>query len=119
MAYTIRNKVRSDRSLSRIEIAQGEAILDIVADQASGLFFDIEKFFDEDDAAKAGEQIITLDLVKEIVKWDKKHKRLKPFEYRFMSELAEEKKSLTGKNKYIASLNFKKVKKYGFPDFTS
>ena len=116
MANTIGNKVRTKRNFSEIERMQGESILDIIADQASELFFDMEKFFDEDNKAKENGQEITLELVKEIVKWDKKNKRLKPFEYRFMAELADGKKSMTDRNKFIAGLNLKKVKKYGFRD---
>ena len=74
----------------------------------------MEKFFEEDEKIKEDEQEITLELVSEIVKWDKKNKRLKPFEYRFMSDLVNGKKSLTERNKFIAGLNLKKVKKYGF-----
>jgi len=33
-----------------------------------------------------------------------------------MAELAEGKKTLTDRNKFIASLNLTKVKKYGFTD---
>ncbi len=114
MANTIGNKVKNNRNLSEIERMQGESILDIVSENAPELFFDMEKFFDEDKKTKENEQEITLELVKEIVMWDKKNKRLKPFEYRFMADLAEGKKSLTDRNKFIAGLNLKKVKKYGF-----
>jgi hypothetical protein len=41
---------------------------------------------------------------------------LKGYEYRFMAELSEGKKPLTEKNKFIARLNFEKVKKRGFPE---
>ena len=53
-------------------------------------------------------------MVEKIVWWDKKNKRLKPFEYRFMADLAEGKKDFTERNKFIAGLNLKKAKKYGF-----
>ncbi|HRT84118.1 MAG TPA: AIPR family protein [Bacteroidales bacterium] len=114
MANTIGNKVKNNRNLSEIERMQGESILDIVSENAPELFFDMEKFFEEDEKIKEDEQEITLELVSEIVKWDKKNKRLKPFEYRFMSDLVNGKKSLTERNKFIAGLNLKKVKKYGF-----
>jgi len=114
MAYSIGNKVGSNRKFSDIERIQGNSILDIIADQAPELFFDMEKFFLEDENAKVDEPEITLELIKEIAKWDKKNKRLQPFEYRFMVDLAEGKKDLTDRNKFIAKLNFEKAKKYGF-----
>lgn len=114
IANTIGNRVRNNRNISEIERIQGETILDLVADLAPELFFDMEKFFTEDNKEEDNRQEITLEIVNEIVKWDKKNKRLKPFEYRFMADLAEGKKSMTERNKFIAGLNLKKVTKYGF-----
>lgn len=114
MAYTIGNRINNNRNFSEIERIHANLILDIVANLAPELFFDMEIFFSEDENEKVDETEITLDLIKEIAKWDKKNRRLKPFEYRFMEDLAEGKKDLTDKNKFIAKLNFEKVKKYGF-----
>lgn len=114
MAYTIGNKVRNKRNYSEIERLQGETILDVVAEQAPELYFDMEDFFNEDNKEVQSKQEITLELVKEIVKWDKKHKRLKPYEFKFMADLANGKKSMTDRNKFIAGINLNKVKKYGF-----
>ncbi len=52
--------------------------------------------------------------MKKIVQWDKKNKKLKDFEFIFMTELVERKKAFTDHNKKIASWNLAKVKKYGF-----
>ncbi len=114
MANTLRWRIGSNRAISYIERNHGEEILDIVADEASELFFDMEDFFEEDEKKNQESEEITLDLIKKIVQWDKLNKRLKPYEYRFMSDLAEGKKSMTSRNLFISSLNLKKVKKYGF-----
>lgn len=114
MAFNIGKKVENKRNFSEIERMQSETIIDIVANQAPELFFDMETFFIEDNIAENKEQEITLDIVKEIIKWDKKNKRLKSFEYRFMVDLADGKKTMTDRNKFIAELNLKKAKKYGF-----
>ena len=116
MANTLGNRIRSNRVISDIERKQGEEILNIVADENPELFFDMEEYFEEDENKRQESEDITIDLVKEIVQWDKRNKRLKPYEYRFMSELAEGKKSMTSRNLFIAGLNLKKVKKYGFRD---
>lgn len=114
MAFTIGNKISHNRKFSEIERIQGEAIIEIIISQAPELFFDMEDYFLEDKKAKREIDNITLELVKQIVKWDKKHKKLKPFEYSFMSEISEGKLQLTEKNKYIVGLNLKKLKKFGF-----
>lgn len=114
MAFAIKNKIRNNRNFSDIEIKQAESILDTVADKAPELFFDMEAFFEEDKKKTKAREEITLELVKEIVIWDKKNKRLKPFEFKFMADLAAGEKSMTERNVFIARLNFEKVKKYGF-----
>jgi hypothetical protein len=116
MANTLGNRIRSNRVISDIERKQGEEILNIVADENPELFFDMEEFFEEDENKKQESEEITIDLVKKVVQWDKRNKRLKPYEYRFMSDLADGKKGMTSRNLFIAGLNLKKVKKYGFRD---
>lgn len=116
MANTLGKRIRSNRVISDNERKQGEEILNIVADKNPELFFDMEDFFEEDENKKQESEEITIDLVKKVVQWDKRNKRLKPYEYRFMSDLAEGKKGMTSRNLYIAGLNLRKVKKYGFRD---
>lgn len=116
IANTMGSRIRNNRSVSEIERQQGEAILDLVSDEAPELFFDMEQFFSEEEKVPIVEKEVTIDLVKKIVLWDKKNKKLKIFEYRFMADLAEGKKILTDRNKFIAGLNLNKVKKHGFED---
>ena len=94
MAYTIGNRINNNRNFSEIERIHANSILDIIANLAPELFFDMENFFSEDANVKVDDPEITLDLIKEIAKWDKKNKRLQPFEYRFMEDLAEGKTEL-------------------------
>lgn len=114
MANTLSNRIRLNRSISNIERKQGEEVLNYVAEENPQLFFDMEEFFQEDENKKQDSEKITIELIKKIVQWDKRNKRLKPYEYRFMSDLADGKKDMTGRNLFIAELNLKKVKKYGF-----
>ena len=114
MANTVANRLRNNRHLTAIEIGNAHKILDTVTEEEPELFFQLDELTEK--ASKAGKQKaeITLDTIKEIVKWDRKNKRLKDFEYKFMSDLAEGKKEFTDRNKFIAGLNLTKVKKYGF-----
>lgn len=59
---------------------------------------------------------ITLEQITNIVQWDRKNRKLKDFEYKFMLELSEGRKPLTDRNKFIAGLNLQKVKKYGYTE---
>jgi len=116
MVYTINQKVKNNKNFSDIERTQAESIIDLVANQSPDVFFDMENFFLEDIDAQVKGPEITLELVKNIVQWDKINKRLKPYEFRFMADLAEGKKGMNDRNKFIVGLNLKKVKKHGFHD---
>lgn len=114
MASTISNRLRLNRHLTPIEIDNAHKILDTVTNEAPELFYNLDELNRKE--SKAGKQKveITLDIIKEIVKWDRKNKRLKDYEYKFMTDLAEGKKELTDRNILIAEFNLKKVKKYGY-----
>lgn len=52
MAFTLRNKIKNNRTISDVERSQGETILNIVAEINPELFFDMEDFFEEDNSKK-------------------------------------------------------------------
>jgi hypothetical protein len=100
--------------LTTIEIENAHKIIDIVTQEAPELFFNLDQLNENEEKTIYQKSEISLDLIKEIVKWDKKNIVLKDFEYKFMVDLIEGKKPLTERNINIAELNLKKVKKYGF-----
>jgi len=114
MASTLSSKIRNNREITDIQLNQGESILNIVAELNPELFFDMDDFFNADNNKKEEEVEISIDLIERIVQWDKRNKRLDVYKYRFMVDLLEGKKELTDRNKFIARLNLKTVKKYGF-----
>ncbi len=114
MANTISNRLRNNRHLTAIEIGNAHKILDTITEEAPELFFHLDELNEKESKAGKQKAEITLYTIKEIVKWDRKNKRLKDFEYKFMADLAEGKKEFTDRNKFIAGLNLAKVKKYGF-----
>jgi len=114
MANTISNRLRNNRQLTAIEIDNAHKILDIVTEEAPELFFHLDELTEKEKDSVKQKPEITLETIKEIVKWDKKNKALKDFEFYFMQDLADGKKSLSERNLFIASINLKKIKKYGF-----
>jgi mRNA-degrading endonuclease YafQ of YafQ-DinJ toxin-antitoxin module len=114
MANTISTRLRNNRQLTSIEIDNAHKLLDIVIVEASELFFHFDELNKKDVNSEKKKPEITLETIKEIVKWDKKNKALKDFEYRFMADLAEGKKALSERNIFLADLNLKKVKRNGF-----
>ena len=78
------------------------------------ILFEIDALIEENDQNGHTETDITPELLSKVILWDKKNKRLKGFEYRFMLDLAEGKSPLTERNKKIALKNLQKIQKYGF-----
>ncbi len=114
MANTISNRLRKKMQLTHIEISNAHKILDIVIQVAPELFFDLDEMNEKKIESGSDKKKITLEVIREIVKWDKRNKRLKDYEYKFMSDLAEGNKPLSDRNLSIAELNHQKVKKFGF-----
>lgn len=115
VAFNLAGRVRNNTRISEYERHCGIEIIDLVIDKAPELLDDIDEL-NEKAEKQNGQPEIDLAMIKKIVAWDKKNKCLKGFEYQFMAELAEGRMPLTDRNKFIAGLNLKKVKKYGFTE---
>lgn len=111
IAYTIAGRIRNNRNFLDSEISNGLKIIDIIIDKEPEMLFDIEE---ESENKLNFTNQVTIDLIKKVVEWDKRRRRLKDYEFRFMLDLAENKKELTARNKKLALINIEKVKKYGF-----
>ena len=112
-AFTLAGRVRNNSRISDYERLTGIMILNIVIENAPEMFDRI----DEQNAlpfSASTEPEISIDLIKQIVSWDKKNKVLKGFEFKFMADLSDGIKPLTERNKFIALMNLKKVNKFGF-----
>jgi hypothetical protein len=117
LAFNLAGRVRNNSRISDYERQSGIAVLDLVIDKAPELLDNVDELSAADKQQKANENSeLTLEQIVRIVQWDKKNRKLKDFEYKFMSELSEGRKPLTARNKFIARLNLQKVRKWGFPE---
>ena len=117
VAFNLAGRVRNNSRISDYERQTGITILDLVIEKAPGLFDNVDELLEKDRQSKENRNCeITLEQIINIVKWDKKNRKLKDFEYKFMLELSEGRKPLTNRNKFIAGLNLQKLKKYGFTE---
>lgn len=115
VAFNLSGRVRNNSRISDYERQTGVSILDYVIDKAPELLDGIDELNEETKKLSTSNDI-TLEVIKRIVLWDKKNKKLRDFEFKFMSELAEGNKHLTDRNKFIARLNLNKLKRYGFEE---
>lgn len=66
--------------------------LDLVIEKAPELLDNVDELFERDKEQKEnGNGEITLEQIINIVQWDKKNRKLKDFEYKFMLELSAQK----------------------------
>ncbi len=114
IAFRIGNKIRKKNTITDIERNNALQIIDIVSSSAPELFYDMEDFFNEDEIKDSENELVTIELIEKAVQWDKRKKRLKPYQYIFMNDLATGKRSLTERNKYLAKINIKTIEKFGF-----
>lgn len=118
VAFNLATRIRNNSKISDYERQSGSAIIDLIIEKAPELLDEIDEI-NEKNKMHAEKPDITIDIIKKVVIWDKKNKILRDFEYKFMLDLAEGKKILSDKNKYIAGLNLVKVKRRGFSNVES
>lgn len=115
VAYNLAGRIRNNSKITDFERQTGTAILDLVIEKAPELIEQIDEL-NEANSKNEDKPEITMETINKIVQWDKKCRKLKDFEYKFMENLAEGKKPLTERSKFIAGLNLAKAKKYGFQE---
>jgi len=114
VAWNIPGRIRNNSWISDYERASAIRILDTVIDNAPEILFDIEEPDGQFSISEATQESITIDLVKEIVAWDRKNKQLKGHHFKYMSDIIDGKISLTDKAKRYILMNLNTIKKYGF-----
>ena len=114
IAFTIAGRVRQNTKITEVEKNTGLTILDIIISKAPEVLFDADEIADTEDAGKSKDPEITMELIKKMVSFDKQKKRLKPYQFRLMNEIANGKAELTPQNRKYCLLNFNTITKYGF-----
>ena len=83
-------------------------------DNAPEILFDIDELPEQDNRQHDVETEITLELVKKMVQWDRKNKKLKDHHFRFMWDLVEGRIPFDSRAKKYAKLNLQNLLKFGF-----
>lgn len=116
IAFNMAGKVRNNSFVSDSDRKKAIEIIDKVIDNAPDLLFEIDEIEKQINKEQDVIQDVTIDLIKKIVDWDKRNKRLKDHHFRFMWNVAEGKHPLNDRAKKFALMNLKTLKKYGFED---
>lgn len=114
VAFNLAGRVRNNSRISDYERLTGIGIIDLVIDKAPEILYDIDNCEVDSENGENNKSEISIEQINKVVQWDKKNRKLRSFEYTFMLELAEGRKPLTERNKFIARINLQKVEKLGF-----
>lgn len=114
IAWNMPGKIRNNSRLSDYERNSALKILDIVIDEAPDLLVDIEDSELVTDVNSLLKESISIELIQKMVAWDKKHKKLKPHHFQFMSDVVSGKIPLNQETRRYAENNLITLKKFGF-----
>jgi len=114
IVWNLSTKVRSNSNFQPGEISNGIDILSKVIDNAPELLFEIDELQDTAIVNKPKDPEMTRELIKKMVDWDRKNKRLKSHHFRMMFDIVNGKEELTNLNKKYCLMNFHFLSKYGF-----
>ena len=76
--------------------------------------FESDEVINSENSNQSNDPEITIELIERMVQWDRKNKRLKPFQFKMMFDLLNNKVELTSLNKKHCLMNYNTLKKYGF-----
>jgi len=113
IAYTLSGRVRTGSKISESERIAGLKILDIIIDKAPELLFESEEI-EQTNIESQRTTDITIDVIKKMVEWDRKNKKLKPHHFKMMYDIVNGKEQITPLNKKYCLMNFTTLSKYGF-----
>lgn len=114
IVWNLSLKVRNNLSLLSSEISNGISILESVIDKEPSLLFEIDELDELEIKNENKEPEINLELIKSMIDWDRKNKRLKPHHFKMMIDIMNGIEQLTPQNKKYCLMNFHFISKYGF-----
>lgn len=113
IAWNLSLKVRNNSPILPNEMSNGISIIEKVIDKAPELLFDIDELV-EPSKSNGKDPEITLELIKKMVDWDRKNKKLKDYQFTLMWNVVQGKEILTDQKKKYCLMNFHAILKYGF-----
>ena len=115
-AWNLARRIRNKSKISGYERNSAIRIIDTVISYAPQILFEIEEEEINLKQEAIFENDINLETIRKIVEWDRKNRKLRDFEFNFMNDIVQGKKTLTERNIFIARMNLAKVRKFGFTE---
>jgi hypothetical protein len=116
MAGTVNRRIKNRQDFSDIELSNGLLILETVFSENTELLSGLDEKDGQTITGGEFESGITMELVKKMIAFDRKHKCLKDHYFTVLLQIARGEKSLTGQTKVYAEMNLKRLKNHGFKE---
>lgn len=121
IASDIAYKIKNGRKLLDSDISRGYSIYEKVWQYNPELLEEADDLAAKDNELNMPKvstetEDITLDLIQQMVDWDKRKRILDDWKWKVMKDVAEGRKSLTDRMKYAFYFNLQILKKNGFPN---
>ena len=119
LAGDIANKIRFNRKFLESDIQKGYAIYEIVWEKNPELLKEADTLTDEKETNTVQQSsvdisVVTMDLVQQMVDWDKRKRILPDWKWKAMKDVVDGKKSLDDRMKYAFYFNLQTLLKKGF-----
>lgn len=114
VAWNIPGRIRNNSKISDYERSSAIRILDTVIENAPEIVFDIDESAEKTSGQNGVIQEITIEVVKKMVEWDRKNKRLKDQHFKFMHDIVTGTVPLNERSKKYVKANLSILKKYGY-----
>ena len=125
LASDIAYKIKNDRKLLDTDISRGYSIYETVWQYNPELLEEADALAEQDQESATQHRLvspinestdITLELIQQMVDWDKRRRVLDDWKWKVMKDVVDGKKEFTDRMKYAFYLNLHALKKKGFPN---
>ena len=125
LASDIAYKIKNERKLLDTDISKGYSIYEIVWQHNPELLEEADELAAKDQESGVQHKLvspvsesteITLELIQQMVDWDKRRRVLDDWKWKVMKDVVDGKKEFTDRMKYAFYLNLQTLKKKGFPN---
>lgn len=116
VAFDLAGRVKNNSVISEYERTSGIKILNTVVESEPDILFEIDELTErtEKAAANVSSEEITMELIRRMVEWDRKNKKLKNHHFAYMWDILNNKVPLGEQAKKYVRMNLDFLKKMGF-----
>lgn len=114
VAYNLASRVRNNTKISDYERVSGIRIIATVIESAPEILFEIDDMESISTKNETHIEDVNLGMIKRMVDWDRKNRRLKDHHFKYMLDLVAGKIAINEQAKRYVKLNLQHLRKFGY-----